>query len=470
MKEILTLDSRHYTIDAIKLNTFTDNTDDVVTTTTVSVYRNYYPVFFSKKVSGNIFILRSKEKSYTILTFSADYQVPTLHVENSTVYLSDENFEYVLLEGDERALRNYLLQFAPKKLIAMSNTWGDRNGFSRVCADFVKKEIDSAEKLGLDIMQIDDGWQKGKTNDKTIFDDRGFRHFDGDFWATDDGRFPLGLEEIRDYAKERKVDLGLWFAPDFHDNFKHFDRDFNVLKTAHESCNFDFFKLDMLHIDNDCDKLKFISLLEKLNEFSAVELDVTAGQRLGYLLSLKYGIIFLENRYTKTANYFPYRTLKNLWELSKYIPAQTLQCELVNPDLNAESYENDCFQPKNYTMDYLFACVMVSNPLFWMETQFLEDKRINELNRIFPLWKELRHQFVKSEIIPIGERPSGYSFTGFLIKGNRNFMIIFREDTIKVSFDFGVTDFTILATNSEVSLNNNEIALKDKNSYALLEI
>lgn len=470
MKEILKLSTKHYTIDAIKLNTFTDRTDDVVTLNTASAFHTWSTEFYSAKLTGNVFILRSKEKSYTILTFSADYQVPTLHIENRTVYLSDENFDYVVLDGDESALRKYLLQFAPKRLIAMSNTWGDRNGFSRVCADFVKKEIDSAQKLGLDIMQIDDGWQKGRTNDKTIFDDRGLRHFDGDFWALDTERFPLGLEEIRDYAKERNVELGFWFAPDFHDNFKHFDRDFNVLKSAHDDNNFSFFKLDMLHIDNDTDKEKFVTMLKKLTEFSFIELDVTAGLRLGYILSLKYGIIFLENRYTKTANYTPYRTLKNLWELSKYIPAQTLQCELANPDLNIDSYGLDPYQPKNYTMDYLFACVMVSNPLFWMETQFLKKNRIDELNRIFPLWKSLRDEFTKSEIIPIGEKPSGYGFTGFLIKGNRTFALLFREDTEETSFNFNIENVKVLASNGEITENNGKITFSSKNCYGLVEV
>jgi len=464
MKELFKLDSSNYTIEAIKLNTVTDFTDDVVTLSVTHVFHRK-----SKKAEGNIFIIKGREKCYSIITFSADYQIPTLFVENLTVYLSDENFEYVILEGGESEIRQYLLQYAPKKLITMSNTWGDRNGFSRVCADFVKKEIDAGEKIGLDIMQIDDGWQKGGTQDRNIFDERGFRTFNGDFWELNRDRFPGGLEEIQNYARN-KIDLGLWFAPDFHDNFAHFDRDLQVLKNAHDAYDFSFFKLDMLYIDNDIDKEKFIELLEKLKEFSALELDVTNGKRLGYLLSLKYGIIFLENRYTKSANYFPCRTLKNLWELSKYIPAQSLQCEIANPDLNDECYEGDPLSPKNYSMDYLFASVMVSNPLFWMETQFLSENRIKELNRILPLWKELRRDFVKSEIIPIGERPSGSAFTGFKIVGEKTYAIVFREDTYKTSFDFNIHNAKILASNSIVAFWENRIHFKDKNSYALLEI
>ena len=47
------------------------------------------------------------------------------------------------------------------RLFAMSNTWGDRSCDTALCEDFMKNELECAEKLGVDIMQLDDGWQKG---------------------------------------------------------------------------------------------------------------------------------------------------------------------------------------------------------------------------------------------------------------------------------------------------------------------
>ena len=46
---------------------------------------------------------------------------------------------------------------------AAFHTWGDRNRDARVCETFVLQEIDRAAALGLDTVQIDDGWQKGTT-------------------------------------------------------------------------------------------------------------------------------------------------------------------------------------------------------------------------------------------------------------------------------------------------------------------
>lgn len=459
MEKILEINSKHYTVEAVKLNTVTDYTDEVVTRDTTYLFRGN-----TRGLKGNIFFIKG-EKSYSIITFCADFEIAELYVKDFSVYLSE--CEHIILEGDENAVRRYLLRYAPKRLITMSNTWGDCNGFSRVNSEFVKREIDASRKIGLDIAQIDDGWQKGKTNVRELFDELGRRKFDGDFWETDKNSFPEGLDEMSEYAGD-EIELGLWFAPDFHGNFAYYDRDVNILKRA--SDKFKFFKLDMLHIHNKEDRDKFISMLEELRQIASLELDVTNGQRLGYLISMRYGIIFLENRYTKTANYYPYRTLKNLWELSRYIPAQTLQVELANPDLNIEAYGDDAFKPSEYTMDYLFASVMVSNPLFWMETQFLGENRIKELNNILPLWKSLREEIVKSEIIPIGERPSGTSFTGFMIKGEKTYALVFRENTLLTEYDFNIPSFKVLLSNGEVCNKNGKIAFSKENCYALLEI
>lgn len=51
-------------------------------------------------------------------------------------------------------------------------------------------------------------------------------------------------------------------------------------------------------------------------------MDVTAGRRNGYHFFNEYVSLFLENRYTDWVNYYPYCTLRNLWSLSRYLPAQ----------------------------------------------------------------------------------------------------------------------------------------------------
>lgn len=94
-----------------------------------------------------------------------------------------------------------------------------------------------------------------------------------------------------------------------------------------------------------------------------LNLDVTAGRRGGYFSYSKYGNIFLENRYTDWQNYYPYWTLRNIWTISKYVPAERLQIEFLNNDRNTEKYGDDPFAPAKYDIRYLFATTMAAQPL-----------------------------------------------------------------------------------------------------------
>ena len=99
-------------------------------------------------------------------------------------------------------------------------------------------------------------------------------------------------------------------------------------------------------------------MLESGNEV-VFNLDATAGRRAGYHMLNRYGNIFLENRYTDWGNYYPYHTLRNLWMLSKYVPAEILQIEFLNKWRNPDKYPTgDPFAPVNYLFDYLL-------PLQW---------------------------------------------------------------------------------------------------------
>ena len=48
-------------------------------------------------------------------------------------------------------------------LFAMSNTWGDRSRDTALCEEFMLREREFAERIGIDVMQLDDGWQRGRT-------------------------------------------------------------------------------------------------------------------------------------------------------------------------------------------------------------------------------------------------------------------------------------------------------------------
>ena len=482
----ITLKGEHWTITTISLNAFTDDIDTPVHKSEFHLFRGRV----AESMVGNLFFLENMHDgdAYVIMTDCPDYGKANLMIRNYTVTMDAGTNTVTVIsckKGECEAIcrKKYREDMAQNPLITMSNTWGDCNGFSCVCEEFVIKEIDKAAELGLDIVQIDDGWQFGSTADLTRRDNRGRRIFADDFWKLNEERFPRGMKYISDYAAEKGIKVGLWFAPESREHFAYTARDIAILKHAYENWGIRFFKLDMYWIECDLDRDRFLQYLADIYDFGndvAVQLDVTRPSRINYFSGRQYGTIFVENRYTKTKTYFPHRTLKNLWLLSKYIPASRFQFELVNPDLNTESYApTDAFSTARYDIDYLFASVMLSNPLFWMEMQFLSDENTEKLKNIISIFKKYRSVFSEGDVSPIGEKPSGRSFTGFMIKHDDDeYMLVFREVTEKESGIFFVpsekTSVEILYTNTEVSAKIDEGILKvnfsKPRAYALMKL
>ncbi len=477
----ISVKGEHVTVRAIKLCTDTDRHDTVVMEARFNLFRGNAP-----EAEGHIFILSDavSGKASVFIIPTPDCVMPSMRIENNTAEIKTHGYPVSVGTcdiGDEERLCRYWysMQYTPDALHAMSNTWGDRNGRTRVNHDFIMKEITSGADLGLDVIQIDDGWQTGIPKD---FDEDGLSVDIPDFWRLKDDIFPDGLEPLSDYAREMGVELGLWFAPESRGVFKNYERDLAVLKHAYSEWGIKYFKLDMTRLVtlDYCERM--LDLLDDVIGFgaSSVELDVTADKRLGFLSAAPYGTIFVENRYTAWANYYPHRTLRNLWSLSRFIPASKFQFELVNPELYTDKYSSDDpFRPELYDIDYLFASVMLSNPLFWMETQFLSDRCRAKLKKIIPLWREYREAFVKADVYPIGNEPSGASMTGFAAYMEEEcHLVLFREATDEkravYTLPREIAAFELVAANTtaNVELNGNAVTVSfgKKRSYVWLKV
>ncbi|MBE6647118.1 MAG: hypothetical protein E7611_05715 [Ruminococcaceae bacterium] len=480
------IDGNHWRIRTVSLHAFSDDSDTLIDENESLVFANGHKA----PLTGNIFFLDNllSGESLFIASEAPDYVTSILYITKGVVSLSNEGNAIAIgfdkTEDIEKACRSYYKDAMINKLPrTMSNTWGDRNGYSRICRDFVLREIEAAKDIGIDIVQIDDGWQTGNTYDPAIKNEQGRRCFRGDFWKYGKEKFPFGMEEIAKAATDAGLKLGIWFAPDSENNYALIDRDIAVLKKAYDEWGVRFFKLDMYWIESRENRDQFLKLLDAVYSFGddvAVQLDVTRDKRINYLCGKKYGSIFVENRYTKSANSYPYRVLRSLWRFSKYIPSTRFQFELVNPDLFKECYaEDDVFAPSLYGMDYLFASVMLSNPLFWMELQFLPESRRAELKPVMEVWRKIREDIATADVSPIGECPCGRNFTGFKVKGkDRSYLLVFRELTDRNSFTFDVGEsveiVNILISNTSVDATvcGNDVTVKfDKpRAYALIEI
>lgn len=471
------LKGEHWTVRAIKLNAFTDDVD----TLAEDVQYNYFYQGFQKSIVGDIFFFEDPETddAMVVISETPDWTRGELSIpqrKDCSVILKNKGYPVIIgycKRGECEALcRSYFrhVNNCPE-LVTMSNTWGDCNSRDRVCEAFIDKEIDAASQIGVDIVQIDDGWQVAGTVYQRTWDDDGLL-FDEHAWDHNVERFPNGIMPLTDKAKRLGVKVGLWFVPASRRCFERLEADKEVITRCYNEYGARFFKLDMYQAVSKEHTDKFVELLEHIHSLGddvSVQMDVTRHDRLNYLCGNEYGTIFVENRYTKTANSFPHRVLRNLWTISKYQPSNRFQFELINPDLNKESYrEGDPFAPANYDMDYLFASVMLSNPLFWMEMQFLSDERRAQLIPLMNVWKEHRHALAKADVMPIGEIPSGRSNTGFYISvdGKPEYLLLFREAT-----DRAVATFTlpVESATAEVLYSNADAQIKIENGVAMAE-
>lgn len=353
-----------------------------------------------------------------------------------------------LCSGEEalREYKRFYQRVCSPETYVMSNTWGDRNQDAAVCDAFIRQEIDRAAELGVDVVQIDDGWQKGTTaNSKLAKSNAWGSYYDvmPDFWAVNQKKFPNGLEPVCAYAKEKGVKIGLWFSPDSTHSYSQWQKDAETLISLHRRLGVRYFKLDGVNLAEKSGDRNLRRMVETVYRETdgAVDFnfDITAQVRWGYCYQKQYGKLFLENRYTDWGNYFPHDTLRNLWEVSRYVPAQRLQIEVLNPRRNKEKYPEDPFAPDLYSMDYLFGIAMAANPLIWMEMSSLSEEDCRVLKDAISLYRTYRDKLQRALVSPIGQKPSGMSFTGFLAElEQEGFLLVFREMTEEDSFLYPV--------------------------------
>ena len=242
----------NYTLRIVKLSAVTDYHDDFVSESNYCMFRGKIA-----KQSGNIFFLDNplENESIVFISTAPDYVKATLTVEEGIAKVDTSGHGFVVgkckTEDSEALVRAwYRRKCKPTELYTMANTWGDYNAYRRVADDFIKEEISAASKLGLDTLQIDDGWQMGNTDDPTIRDEKNRRTFLDGFWDLKVEKFRNGMEEMRDYAAEKKINLGLWFAPDSQHCYTRMERDISVLENAYKHWGMRYFKFDMLYVEN----------------------------------------------------------------------------------------------------------------------------------------------------------------------------------------------------------------------------
>ena len=330
------------------------------------------------------------------------------------------------------ALRTYQQLRRPPRpgrdTMIVLNTWGDRGGSAVVNEAFVLREIEEAKRLGVTHLQVDDGWQTGNFSDPG---ERAFRI--SEFWDVNRDKFPQGLGRVVEAARKAGIELCLWYAPESAGDYRLWRNNAEILIRFYREYGIRVFKNDGIELPN----MRAATNLRKMFEHVIREtqgqayfnVDVTAGRRLGYHGLSEYGDVFVENRYTDWGNYYPHRTLHNLWQLAQYTPPQTLQMEFLNIRRKVEKYPaNDPLVPSKMSFEYCFAICMMSQPLAWFEASGLPAEAFDALAPLLTTYRQHMPQIHAGQIFPIGEAPSGTSWSGFQSENSGSgYVLVFRE-------------------------------------------
>jgi len=400
--------------------------------------------------------------------------------------LGGAGYPYVVLAyNGGRAGRTEALQTFQRQLRAyvpsrdgmfLSNTWGDRSRDLRINTAFMRREIEAGSALGVDVIQIDDGWQTGRTMNSGRGPGvwTGYWAENPNFWQPDPVRFPGGLQPLVKEAAAKGMKFGLWFGPDSSNSFANWQRDADRLLELHNQDGIDYFKIDGVKAvtkEAEQNLRRMFDRVQQASKGSVVfDLDVTAETRPGYFGMSDVGPLFVENRYSDFHGYWPHQTLRNLWQLASYVDPLRLRMEMLNNERNQNLYAGDPLAPARYTPDYLFATVMFANPLGWFETSNLSPDYTAAMSKLVKVWKEHRAELFSDTILPVGEAPDGTGWSGFAaFNGARTsgYVLFFRgvgapeqwKERLTV-FGKGALRAQLLAGAGTMTLDNAELTVQ----------
>ena len=382
-----------------------------------------------------------------VATGGFDFEANCVAVTGAGIYpadISTDRFRncwatwLVLYRGDtsdgELALKQFDRRRYPvcsdRDIYIMANTWGTEDMrpecLHAAREEAVLEELKSVADLGIDVLQIDDGWQTPQwttaATAKQIQRGREAYEVFGDYPV-----YPLGWSRVRHTAEELGVTLGLWAA---------WTAPLEALKSNYDQGNFKYFKLDFAHLDS---KEKYDALTQKARELvkysnhtASVNWDVTEiATRMGYFSGREYGNIYLANRKTQTVRnpvlYVPYKVLRDAWHLSKYANLNKFQVTVQNVDIVLEGAPTDAAM---HPHDYVTAIALMSSPIFFQETRYYSPEARSQVRELLAIYKQHRAAMYDGYVFPIGQEPDNLSWTGFQNhqpSSNCGYLTLFRE-------------------------------------------
>ena len=381
-------------------------------------------------------------------------------------------------EKDE-LLKNYCrtrFNYGKERYGVVCNAWGCGNFGSRINPEFLAAEVQGAANCGADSYQVDDQWQCGKLGDLCYMNkDVVLR----DYWNINPASVENGnFDSLVELARKCGVKLALWIAPSLTKRYADHREFSELILDFHKRYGFELFKIDGAFFSNYDAEQNFEKLLRTVSLESGKKifcnLDVTAGMRGGYFKLLEYGNLFLENRYACHVwgmGYHPLRTLRNAWNLAKYVRLQYLQLEIPYcEDVNDEFYvKKGEINPNTYDWDFWFAVSFFGNPLLWFAPSTVKPEHQAIAARMIALHKKYREEIFAGIISPVGAEPAADTLSGLVSRkdGRDEFMVLYRGHEAEESEFASDTQWELLAGNAAFAPG--KVILPEKKSYAILK-
>lgn len=458
LNDVLLLNHVHHQLLAVTLMDHTDDKDNLVQ---VNTYLMTNPS--TNSWSGNLFFLEDQFNKDGLI-FLKEAPLPYARPVKSTADLRQnatqfaftglgagtdsvrESYPFTVLlyqhgkVGRTAVLQQYQRRFriynADRDELIWHSIWGDRNRDGRMTEAFLSKEIKLNRQIGIDHLYFIDGWQRGPSSNSVNREKGGLwdnQWSVADYWEPNKERFPNGFDALVGQAKANGFKIGMWYNPDKTNDYANWRRDTDVLLNFHQRFGANYFKYDGVEFTTKKGETNLLKAMHRIvqetNGQAGIEVDITAGLRTGYFAAMPYGTLFLENRYTDFRRYYPHTTLRNLWQLAHFVDPRRMRIEFLNPERNKHLYPNDPLAPARYPKDYGLAVTLFAKPMAWLETSGLSDSTRQAFTKLLTVYKPHQSAIHQGTIFPIGDEPTGFSWTGFQSQTGKSegYVIVYRE-------------------------------------------
>ncbi|MCG8582875.1 MAG: hypothetical protein MI866_23360 [Bacteroidales bacterium] len=294
-----------------------------------------------------------------------------------------------------------------RDIYIQANTWGSGRNREASREENVLLELETQKELGIDIQQIDDGWQTKQ-------------------WTLREDWYPEGWKNVVEKSEDTGVRIGLWAAA--------MPVTYEALKQHYDSAGFETYKLDFASLGNHKNMEKLIGKIRKFIKYTdhkvRVNWDLTENApRFGYYWAREYGCIYLENRKPDApvnVVYIPHLVLRDIWHVAKYTNINKFQTSIQNIEMTNREVSDAYLHNHPYSV----AVGLVGTPLFFQETHNYSQDARDQIKPLLKTYKAHRDEMYNSFVFPIGNEPDNKSWTGFQWVNpdkNTGYLMLFRE-------------------------------------------